>query len=329
MSRISLGAVAWTVRTERAVELADALGGAGVCFGHAGMRGRASAPLRYVVNTLRTIAWLAWHRPRTLIVQNPPIVLVLLGYAYVRLARGQLVLDSHPVAFGRKNDRIWRLFAPIHRAIARRAALVFVTVEELAGEVRQWGGRPVVLHEAPPPSLEAATPRPREDGRPVAFFVCVFDKDEPVDEVIAAARACPGVTFQVTGALEKAGAWLGDDLPPNVELVGFLEPDEYASALAGADVVLALTTESTSVVRAGYEAVYARRPLIVSDWPELRGLFPYAVAAGNSGPALAAAVTEAVARRDALLDASGSALAAQERRWDQQLTSVRTELQQA
>ena len=53
MSR--LGAVAWTVRTDRAVELAGALGGTGVCFGHAGMRGRATAPLRYVVNTLRTV----------------------------------------------------------------------------------------------------------------------------------------------------------------------------------------------------------------------------------------------------------------------------------
>jgi glycosyltransferase involved in cell wall biosynthesis len=326
MRRAPLGAVAWTVRTERAVELAGALGGTGACFGHAGLRGRASAPLRYVINTLRTLAWLAWKRPRTLIVQNPPIVLVVLAYAYIRLAGAQLVLDSHPVAFGRKDDRIWRWFGPLHRAIARRAALVFVTVEELAGEVRDWGGRPAVVHEAPPPSPEGAAPRARPDGRPVALFVCVFEKDEPVDAVMDAARACPDVTFQVTGALDKAAAWLGDDVPDNVDLVGFLGPDEYAAALAGADVVLALTTESTSVVRAAYEAVYAGRPLIVSDWPELRGLFPYAVAAGNTGPQIAAAVADAVERREALLGDSDRALAAQERRWEQQLTSVRDEL---
>jgi glycosyltransferase involved in cell wall biosynthesis len=322
-----LGAIAWTTRTDRAVELADALGGAGVCFGNAGMRGPATAPLRYVINSLRTLAWLTRHRPRTLIVQNPPIVLVVIAFLYTRLAGAQLVLDSHPVSFGRKDDRIWRLFAPLHRAIARRAALVFVTVEELADEVRGWGGHPLLVHEAPPPSPESATPRAREDGRPVALFVCVFEADEPVDEVIAAARACPGVTFQITGALEKAAAHVGDaELPPNVELVGFLGPEDYAAALSGADVVLALTTESTSVVRAAYEAVYAERPLVVSDWPELRSLFPFAVAAGNTGPQIAEAVSDAVARREALLGDAGRALAAQERRWEQQLSSVRAEL---
>jgi glycosyltransferase involved in cell wall biosynthesis len=326
MARAPLGAVAWTTRTDRAVELADALGGRGVCFGHAGMRGRASAPVRYVVNSVRTVLWLARHRPRTLIVQNPPIVLVVLAYAYTRLTGAQLVLDSHPISFGRKDDNIWRLFGPIHRAIARRSKLVFVTVEELADEVRGWGGRAVLVHEPPPPSPEAAAPRPRADGRPVAFFVCVFERDEPVEEVVEAARACPGVTFQVTGDLETAIARLGSDPPPNVELVGFLGPEDYAAALASADVVLALTTESTSVVRAAYEAVYARRPLVVSDWPELRTLFPHAVPAGNSGPEIAAAVADAVERRDALLEVTGDALEAQEDRWEQQLSTVRVEL---
>ena len=203
---------------------------------------------------------------------------------------------------------------------------MFVTVDELADEVRGWGGRPALVHEAPPPSPEAATPRARRDGRPVALFVCVFAADEPVDEVIDAARACPDVTFQITGALDLAAARLGDDLPPNVELVGFLDPDDYAAALAGADVVLALTTESTSVVRAAYEAVYAGRPLIVSDWPELRSLFPYAVAAGNTGPRIAAAVSDAVARRDALLEVSDEALSTQEHRWQQQIGTVRAAL---
>jgi glycosyltransferase involved in cell wall biosynthesis len=324
--RAALGAVAWTTRTDRAVELADALGGAGVCFGHAGMSGRWTAPLRYVVNTVRTALWLGFHRPRTLIVQNPPIVLAGLGFAWSRLAGAQLVLDSHPISFGRKQDRIWRLFGPIHRAIARRAALVFVTVEELADEVRGWGGRPVLVHEAPPPSPEAVAARPRQDGRPVAFFVCVFEADEPVEEVVAAAEALPGVTFQVTGDLDTAAERLGPDLPPNVELVGFLGPEDYAAALASADVVLALTTESTSVVRAAYEAVYAKRPLIVSDWPELRSLFPHAVPAGNTGPEIAQAVEAAVERREPLLQVADRALEAQEQRWEEQLRSVRAEL---
>ena len=43
-------------------------------------------------------------------------------------------------------------------------------------------------------------------------------------------------------------------------------------------------------MRAAYEAVYARRPLVVSDWPVGRELFPYAVHTTNEEESLARAI---------------------------------------
>jgi len=77
--------------------------------------------------------------------------------------------------------------------------------------------------------------------------------------------------------------------PDNVHFVGYLGPEEYRTAIEQADVVVALTTEPTSIVRAGYEAVYARRPLVISNWAPGIDAFPLAAASENEPEALAAA----------------------------------------
>ena len=67
---------------------------------------------------------------------------------------------------------------------------------------------------------------------------------------------------------------LRDLAPPNVTFTGFLPSEEYERALLDADVIMTLTTEPSSIMRAAYEAVYARRPLIVTDWPLGRETVP-------------------------------------------------------
>lgn len=318
-----IAVIAWTAQTSRARELAVGFGGTGVRFGHFGMRGRATAPLRYLVNSVRTVAWLARHRPEVVVVQNPPLVLSMIAMGWARITATRFVLDSHPVAFGRKDAR--GAYAPLHRWLARRAALVLVTVEELAEEVRAWGGRAVVLHEAPPEPLAGAQRLSRPPGAPpTVLFVCVFADDEPVEAVVEAARRIPQVRMRVTGRLDLAQDRLSWPLPDNVELAGFLGPEDYRAALLDADVVLALTKEPTSVMRAGYEAVYAGRPLVVSDWPNLQTLFPYAVPASNDADGIARAVELAIADIERHLAAADRARDLQARRWDAQLAELRS-----
>jgi glycosyltransferase involved in cell wall biosynthesis len=315
--------LAWTQRTERAEEIAAALGGTSRRFTGRLPNRRATAPLRYVVNSLETFAWLVRHRPGGLIVQNPPIVLPVLAWLWCHLSRTPLVLDSHPASFGRKGRRLWGLFLPLHRAVARRSALVLVTVDELAREVCGWGARAAVVHEAPP--LWPTSPAAEAEAGQV-LFVSVFAEDEPVAEVVAAAAAAPHIRLEVTGDARRAPTGLIAGSPPNVRYVGFLDQGAYGEAVRRAGVVMALTTEPTSVVRAGYEAVYAGRPLIVSDWPALREVFPYAIHTGHEAEHLTAALCEAVDRRVELEGLAGAARAEQLARWEGQLAALRQAL---
>ena len=91
--------------------------------------------------------------------------------------------------------------------------------------------------------------------------------------------------------------------------------------------MVALTTEPTSVMRAAYEAVYARRGLVVSDWPTLREVFPLAQHRSNDAEALADGVRAALAEDPAAADdRAGRARALQHERWAQQLDAMRTAL---
>lgn len=309
--------VAWTRRTGRAEELAIALGGEARLFTGAGLNGRSTAPLRYVVNAVQTMIWLARRRPRAVAVQNPPTPAAYVVAAYARLARVPLLLDSHPVAFGRKNSRLWRALLPLHRRLARRSDLVLVTVEELAAEVRSWGARAQLVHEAPPAAAGVEGDPPPRDGVRV-LFVGVFAPDEPVAAVIEAAAGVPEATVAITGDVAQAPPALVERAPSNVEFVGFLNAATYAAALQDADVIMVLTTDLTSVVRAGYEAVYARRPLIVSDTPVLREVFPHAVHTRNTAAGIAAATRRALGDLDALRDVASRAREEQEVRWEGQ-----------
>jgi glycosyltransferase involved in cell wall biosynthesis len=278
-------------------------------------------PLRYAVSALATAAYLARHRPRAVIASNPPVFPGLLALAYGRLAGAPVLLDSHPSSFGRKDDRLSARLLPLHAWLARRVTATLVTTEHWVRQVAAWGGRGQIVHEAPSGWAESE-PRALPD-RPVVLFAGVFAADEPVAEVIEAARRVPAVKVQVTGGLHRCPPSLRAGAPSNVSFVGFLAGPEYRQAVLRADVVLALTTEPTSVMRAAYEAVYAGRPLVTSDWPDLRALFPHAVHVGNHAGAIAAGLSEALHRHDELAAACPEAAAAQRARWQEQLLALR------
>lgn len=307
--------VAWARTPGRSAEIADALGGTAVCIWPAWLAGARRTPLRWAWSAVATVAALVRLRPRAVIATNPPVFPGLLALAYARIVGGRAVIDSHPAAFGRKQARAAAWLLPVHRWLARRADAVLVTTDEWVAEVERWGGRALVVHEAPSTGPLA---RRAMGSRPRVLFVGVFAGDEPVAAVVDAARVLPGYDVVVTGDLRRASQGLVAGAPANVAFVGFLGPDGYGRELAAADVVLALTTEPTSVVRAGYEAVYAHRPLVVSDWPVLRDTFPRAVHVRNDASSIAAGLRAAVASHRALVAGAPAAAAVQQARWASQ-----------
>lgn len=312
--RISV--IGWTRRGDRPTELADVLGGEARVIFTPKLAHPALLPLRYATCALIMVAYLARRRPDALVVVNPPLWPGLIGWAYSRLAGARLVLDSHPGGFGAQGHSVERRLQAIHRFLVRRAAGVLVTTQHWIDVVESWGGTARIVHE-PPRDRDVpvrGSDDDDDDARPIAMFVCIFAPDEPVGAVIDAARLAPHVEWWITGDAAKAPPGALDDLPANIRLTGYLGPADYDDALIGADVVVALTTEPTSIMRAAYEAVYALRPLVVSDHPDAVEVFPHAVATANHATDIAAAVDEVLARPDPD-GAAWTARAAQQQMW--------------
>jgi glycosyltransferase involved in cell wall biosynthesis len=240
----------------------------------------------------------------------------------LRLSHTPLVLDSHPSAFGLQGDRLSGRTLPLHAWLSRRAATTLVSAPSLVEMVRRWGGRADVLHEAPP-NWQAAPPKLRQ--RPRVLFPGIYAADEPVDEVVAAARDVPSVDILITGDLRKRPGRLADAAPENVYFVGFLHSDDYRRALAESDAVLSLTTEPTSVMRTAHEAVWAGRPLIVTDRPDLRELFPAAaIYVANEASAIADGLRALRRGQVALLAEAPRQRAIQTARCEKQLSILRS-----
>jgi glycosyltransferase involved in cell wall biosynthesis len=314
--------LSWSFVQGRSREIADALGGTAWSVYPRRLAGRRRAPLRYLVSSALTVVKLARCRPSAVVVTNPPLLPAMLVWVYSRFVSTRLLIDSHPTAFGRKGDRMSARLLPLHRWLARRADAVLVTTDEWVDEVERWGGRGLVVHEAPP-NWSCPPPETETAGRTNLLFAGVFGGDEPVEEVVDAARELDEVDVVITGDLRRAPLGLVESAPPNVRFVGFLAPTDYARAVCRADLVLTLTTEPTSVMRAAYEGVYARRPIIISDWPVLRELFPGAVFVPNDAAGIAAGVRDAIEHRGKLLAELDRARELQSSRWDAQLASIR------
>lgn len=318
--------VSWSPVQGRSEEIASALGGDAKNIYYSWMIGRRKwlVPFRYLVSFLHTLGYLARRRPESVITTLPPVFPGLAAWLYSRAAGAHFVLDSHPSGFGRKGDRMSERLLPIHRWLSRRAGATMVTTEEWVRHVDDWGGRGVIVHEAPA-LLDVGSPPSAVDPF-VALLVVIFSGDEPVSEAIEAVRGLDGIRLRVTGDTRRCDPRLIESAPENVEFVGFLGPDDYRQAVEDAHVLIALTTEPTSVMRAAYEAVYAGRPLIASDWPSIRELFGHAVLIPNTADGIRQGLIVARQSFARLMEATSAASDDQTARWERQLAALKRAL---
>jgi glycosyltransferase involved in cell wall biosynthesis len=249
------------------------------------------------------------------VVTNPPIFAALVAYGCARVIGASVIMDSHPGGFGVMGDRVGARLQRLHRWLVRRVALVIVTGETWSNQVESWEGTAVVVHEAP---SDWDCPAPTRHDRLRVLFAARFAADEDPEAVVGAARRLPECDFTLTGEVASCSSAVRESAPDNVTFVGFLDHDDYRAAVQATDVVVTLTSEPTSVMRAAYEAVYARRPVVVSDWPLGRELFPYAVYTTNDEEGLAGAIGLLVADYERYVGSVEEARRVQLERWDAQ-----------
>ncbi len=318
-------AVAWAPYSRMSDTFARELRGKLFCIHYLRFQSPPHAPLKYILQALRTVQVLLRERPGAVHVQTPPFVCALVVYLYCRLSGARYVLHYHSAAFA----RVWDWALPIQRFLSRGAATNIVTDEHWAGVVRGWGGHAIVMTD-PFLELPEGARFPVRPGFNIAV-VSTFAPDEPTEAVLRAAALLPAVNFLVTGDLKRLPAALRAQAPPNVTFTGFLDPyREYPGLLRAADAVMVLTTRDHTLQLGGCEAVAVGKPLITSDWPYLREVFPKgAVYVAPAPESIRDGVLE-LRRRYAALQQETVALREERRReWDARLGQLEARVARA
>ncbi len=229
---------------------------------------RLPTPVRYCAQWVRTF-WRLWRdRPPVVFVQNPPIFAPLAVYLYSALRGATFLIDSHTTAL---QGPVWRWSFPLHARLSRAAAATLVTNEAHARLVESWGGVALRVPDIPV-GLPPGEPLALSGARNVAV-IASWAPDEPLGELLRAAKSVPHIRFHITGDASESTLQELAQLPPNVELTGFLPDARYLGLLRGADAVMALTTQENTMQRGGCEALDLGKPLITSDTPLLRSFF--------------------------------------------------------
>jgi len=226
------------------------------------------APLKYVIASFKTLVLLYKERPDVIFVANPPIFAVLVVWLYCVLHKSKYVVDAHSATFTdwRRAKFLW-----LYRFLTKRALTNMLHNEPLERRVADWGAPTIILEDGPP-VLKTDRVYPFRKGFNVVL-VSSYHGDEPVREVIEAARYAKNVNFYIPGSLKRAPKEILTGVPDNVAFTDYLPEADYAALLKGCDVVMSLTIDDYKMQCGAHEGVEFGRPIITSNWPILREFF--------------------------------------------------------
>ena len=260
--------ITWYPYCRRSDALAEQIGATSYLVHFLRFKAPLLAPFKYVLQTLKTALILLQERPAGVLVANPPVVAPLIVWIGSLFLGYRFIVDAHSGAFQHVR---WSWSRPIQRFLSRRALATIVTNDAMAAIVQGWGGRTQMVQDLSL-DLNPAGPASKHERFHIVF-VCTYSIDEPVGEVVEAARILSDVEFSFTGDPSYARRGFRESLPENICLTGFVPDSDYLAILRGADAILVLTREDNTMQRGGYEAVALEKPLITSNWPLLKHIF--------------------------------------------------------
>jgi hypothetical protein len=261
-------------------------------------------PLEYLFKAWQTWALFFRSRPQVIWVQLPPTPILHLAYLYKILfdRSVQLIADCHNATF-----RSPWITLPGVRSLLNHCDMLIVHntwVEEQAKSLNLDASRLFVL-EDPPATVQCPDDRDQTAySRPWFVFPCSFNRDEPIEMVLQAARLLPNMTFVLTGNPSRArGIHDLSNIPANVKLTGFLPEGEFDRLLCSADAILGLTQLEGIQLSVANEALGIGQPMILSDTQTLKTLFyKGAVYVNSSSPeAIATGCQTVLTEKQALI----------------------------
>ncbi len=231
-------------------------------------RGFLVAPFKYLSQTIQTIQLLLQKRPSLVFIQSPPSLAVWVVFFYSLFHRCDYIIDAHSAAL---LNPFWTNPKWLNRLAARRALTTVVTNPHFQQIVQGWGANALVIRDIPTTFKKAAAPSVL-----AAFNITVvnsFGPDEPLTEILSAARKMPDIHFFITGRIRTSHQGQIAMAPENVTFTDFLPNDQYYALMNASQAILCLTTRNHTMQRGACEALWLGKPIITSDWPLLREYF--------------------------------------------------------
>lgn len=236
-------------------------------------------PFEYVMKAWQSL-WLMLHqRPEIIWVQMPPAPLLYLVFAYKLLVNPQvkLVADCHNATFRAP----WIKF-PAVVALLNRCDAVIVHNQMVALQAKELGISPthtqVLLDRVQPLNCgEGLAELAQGLGLKTPWFLipCSFNADEPIAEILEAARQAPDLTFVLTGNPARAqGRHDLSKATTNVKFPGFLPEGEFNTLVYNATAVVGLTKLDGIQLSVANEALGCDRPMVLAHTSLLQQLFP-------------------------------------------------------
>ena len=260
--------ISWALDSSRNDSLAFHLGARSYKIHYFKKRNMLLSPLKYILATCRTLGVLNKESPDIIFVQNPPVFAVLLIWLYCVFKKRKYVVDTHSGAF---TYRRWVLFLWLYRFLAKHAIVNILHNESIAKKMVKWNAPTIVIGELPY-QLETDRSFDFRKGFNVVF-VNTFSKDEPIEEVLEAARKMPLVNFYITGSLNNASKSVITGASDNIILTNYLPKKDYVALLKDIDIVISLTNNDYTMQNGAYEALTLGRPIITSNWQVLHNTF--------------------------------------------------------
>lgn len=237
-------------------------------------KNRLLRPLEYILKAWKMLILCLHQQPQAIWVQLPPTPPLHLAHLYKTIFNRQVIIiaDCHNATF-----RSPWISSPGTLNLLNRSDLLLVHndwVKKQAIEIGISNDRLYVL-EDPTALVEDRTGQnPNVFPHPWILCPCSFNKDEPIEAVLDAARLASEITFVLTGNTARAkGIHNLSDIPPNVKLAGFLPTAEFDSFLCNTDVVLGLTKLEGIQLSVANEAMGAGKPMVLSNTELLQRLF--------------------------------------------------------
>lgn len=266
--------------------------------------------VKYIYSSALTLYLIARKRPDNVFCQNPSVMLAYIIVLMKKWLHYKAIVDRHS---NFKIDKLnessikWRFFHYLSNYSLSHADITIVT-NEFAKEYISSLARSVAILPDRIPSIECSacseTSKADVAEKKKVLFVTTFDDDEPIDEMLEAAKRLSSVSIYFTGNYKKkySDSEVIEFKSYDINFTGFVPNSVYEMLLCEADLVVVLTDKDLILNCGAYEALSLNKPLILSNTKTLTSYFggPGIIYVNNSRQGILDGINEALSSLDVM-----------------------------